>query len=159
MRFDYSTMNEYARRKEPIGKYCGALVFSMSKKDYQDLQDDRGYYYLIYDDGNIIVRNNYIYALLSENGDLNEYHNKKVYLTDEDEDEDEKPAVVRNVYIKDNGEAKKANVIIGNNTKNEVSETKSTPVEDNLSSAFFDRISQEIDDILKGGFNYEVRTN
>ena len=154
MRFDYNTMREYARRKEPIGKYCGALVFSMRKKDYQDLQDDRGYYYLIYDDGNIIVRYNYIYALLSENGNLNEYIEKRVYLTDEDEDEDEKPAVGRNVYIRDNGETKKANVIIGNNTKSETSEVK-----DDLSSAFFDRISKEIDDILKGGFNYEVGTN
>ena len=154
MRFDYSTMKEYAYRKEPIGKYNGVLVFSMSKKAYQDLQDDRGYYYVIYDDGNYIVRDNYIYARLGVNGDLNEFTEKKVYLTDEDEDEDEKPAVVRNVYIRDNGETKKANVIIGNNTKSETSEVK-----DNLSSAFFDRISQEIDNILKGGFNYEVGTN
>ena len=159
MIFDYKTMKEYAYRKEPIGKYNGVLVFSMSKKDYQDLQDDRGYYYLIYDDGNMIVKDNYIYALLSINGNLNEYCAKKVYLTDEDGDEDEKSAVVRNVYIRDNGGTEKANVIIGNNTKNEVPETKTTPVEDNLSSAFFDRISQEIDNILKGGFNYEVGTN
>lgn len=157
MRFDYRTMKEYAYRKEPIGKYCGVLVFPMSKKSYQDLQDDRGYYYVIYDDNNYIVRDNYIYARLGVNGDLNEFTEKKVYLTDEDEDEE--PAVVRNVYIKDNGETKKANVIIGNNTKSEVSETKTTPVKDDLSSAFFDRISQEIDDILKGGFNYEVGTN
>ena len=148
MRFDYSTMKEYAYRKEPIGKYNGVLVFSMSKKSYQDLQDDRGYYYLIYDDGNYIVRNNYIYALLSENGNLNEYIEKRVYLKDE-------PVIGRN----DNGGTEKANIIIGNNTKSEVSETRTTPVEDNLSSAFFDRISQEIDDILKGGFNYEVGTN
>lgn len=154
MRFDYNTMKEYAYRKEPIGKYNGVLVFSMSKKAYQDLQDDRGYYYLIYDDGNYIVRNNYIYALLSENGNLNEYIEKRVYLTDEDEDEDEKPAVGRNVYIKDNGGTEKANIIIGNNTKSETSEVK-----DDLSSAFFDRISKEIDNILKGGFNYEVGTN
>ena len=155
MIFDYKTMKEYAYRKEPIGKYNGVLVFSMSKKDYQDLQDDRGYYYLIYDDGNMIVKDNYIYALLSINGNLNEYCAKKVYLTDEDEDEDEKPVV----GIKDNGGTEKANIIIGNNTKSEVSETKTTPVKDDLSSAFFDRISQEIDNILKGGFNYEVGTN
>ena len=159
MRFDYKTMTEYAYRKEPIGKYNGVLVFSMSKKDYQDLQDDRGYYYLIYDDGNYIVRNNYIYARLSDNGDLHELKEKRVYLTDEDEDEDEKPAVVRNVYIRDNGGTEKANIIIGNNTKREVSETKTTPVEEDLSSAFFDRISKEIDNILSGGFNYEVGTN
>jgi hypothetical protein len=157
MRYDYETMKKYAYRKEPIGKYYGAFVFSMSKKDYQDLQDDRGYYYLIYDDGNYIVRNNYIYALLSENGNLNEFSDKRVYL--KDEDKDEKSAVVRNVYIRDNGGTEKANVIIGNNTKSEVSETKTTPVKDDLSSAFFDRISQEIDNILKGGFNYEVGTN
>lgn len=155
MRFDYNTMREYAHRKEPIGKYNGVLVFSMSKKDYQDLQDDRGYYYLIYDNGNYIVRDNYVYAWLSDNGDLHEPKEKRVYLTDEDE----KPAVGRNVYIKDNGGTEKANIIIGNNTKNEVPETKTTPVEDNFSSAFFDRISKEIDDILKGGFNYEVGTN
>lgn len=154
MRFDYKTMKEYAYRKEPIGKYCGVLVFPMSKKSYQDLQDDRGYYYVIYDDNNLIVRDNYVYAWLSENGDLHEPKEKKVYLTDEDEDEDEKPAVVRNVYIRDNGGTEKANVIIGNNTKSETSEVK-----DDLSSAFFDRISQEIDNILKGGFNYEVGTN
>ena len=155
MRFDYNTMREYAYRKEPIGKYNGVLVFSMSKKDYQDLQDDRGYYYLIYDDGNIIVRNNYIYALLSENGDLHEYNKKRVYL----KDEDEKPAVVRNVYIRDNKGAEKANVIVGNSTKREDPEVKSAPVDDILSSAFFDRISQEIDNVLKGGFNYEVGAN
>lgn len=153
MRFDYSTMREYAYRKEPIGKYNGVLVFSMSKKDYQDLQDDRGYYYLIYDDSNYIVRDNCIYALLSENGNLNEYNAKRVYL--KDEDEDEKPAVVQNVYVRNNGEVKKANVIISGNTKGEAPEVKSASAEDDLSSAFFDRISQEIDNILKGGFNYE----
>lgn len=146
MRFDYNTMKEYAYRKEPIGRYNGALVFSMSKKDYQDLQDDREYYYLIYDDGNYIVRYNYVYAWLSDNGDLHEYNEKRVYL----KDEDEKPAAIRN----DNGGAEKANIVIGNNTKSE------TPgVKDDFSSAFFDRIGQEIDNILKGGFNYEVGTN
>lgn len=151
MRYDYETMKKYAYRKEPIGKYYGVWVFSMSKKDYQDLQDDRGYYYLIYDDNNLIVRDNYVYAWLSVNGDLHEPKEKRVYLTDEDE----KPVV----GIKDNGGTEKANIIIGNNTKSEVSETKTTPVKDDLSSAFFDRISQEIDNILKGGFNYEVGTN
>ena len=155
MRFDYNTMREYAYRKEPIGKYNGVLVFSMSKKDYQDLQDDRGYYYLIYDNGNYIVRDNYVYAWLSDNGDLHEPKEKRVYLTDEDE----KPAVVRNVYIRDNKGAEKANVIVNNNTKGEAPEVKSASAEDDLSSAFFDRISQEIDNILKGDFRYEVGTN
>ena len=150
MRFDYKTMREYACRKEPIGKYCGVLVFSMCKKAYQDLQDDRGYYYLIYDDGYYIVRDNYIYASLSVNGDLNEFSEHRVYLKDEE------PEVVRNVYIRDNGGAEKVNIIIGNNTKKEDPEVKS---DDNLSSAFFDRISQEIDNVLKGNFNYEVGTN
>ena len=153
MRFDYNTMKEYAYRKEPIGRYGGVLVFSISKKDYQDLQDDRGYYYLIYDDDNMIVKDNYVYALLSLNGNLHEYNEKRVYL--KDEDEDEKPSVVRNVYIRDNEKVEKANVIISGNTKGEAPEMKSASAEDDLSSAFFDRISQEIDNILKGGFNYE----
>lgn len=155
MRFDYSTMREYARRKEPIGKYNGVLVFSMRRIDYQNLQDDKGYYYLIYDDGNYIVRDNYIYALLSENGNLNEYSEKRVYLKDKDKE----PVIVRNVYVGDNGEAKKAKVVVSNNTKSETPEVKPALVEDNLSSVFFDRISQEIDNILKGDFNYEVGTN
>ena len=145
-------MREYAHRKEPIGKYNGVLVFAMSKKAYQDLQDDRGYYYLIYDDGYYIVRDNYIYASLSVNGDLNEFREHRVYL----KDEDEKPEVVRNVYIRNNGETEKANVIVSNNAKKEVPEVKS---DDIFSSAFFDRISQEIDNVLKGNFNYEVGTN
>ena len=38
-------------------------------------------------------------------------------------------------------------------------EVKVSSTKDDLSSAFFDRISQEIDNILKGGFNYEVGIN
>lgn len=100
---------------------------------------------MIYDDCNIIVKYNYVYAWLSDNGDLHEFE-KKIYLTNKDE----KPAVVRN----DNEEVQKDNVIVDNNIKDESSE-----IEDNLYSAFFDRISQEIDNILKGDFNYEVGTN
>lgn len=149
MRFDYNTMREYARRKEPIGKYNGVLVFSMRRINYQDLQDDKGYYYLIYDDGNYIVRDNYIYALLSENGNLHEYNEKRVYLKDKDEES----AVVQNMYNVG------TNVVADNNIMSETPEVKPTPVDNDPSSVFFDRISQEIDNILKGDFNYEVGTN
>ena len=143
MRFDYKTMKEYAHRKEPIGKYNGVLVFSMSKKAYQDLQDDRGYYYLIYDDNNYIVRNNYIYALLSENGDLNEYNSTRVYL--KKDDNGDVVACNREKLLHHTEE-----------TYNKVTETK--PI-DNSFSEFFDRISKEIDDILSGDFRYEIGTN
>ena len=68
-------------------------------------------------------------------------------------DKDEESAVVQNMYNVG------TNVVVGNNIMSEAPEVKPTPVGDDPSSVFFDRISQEIDNILKGDFNYEVGTN
>ena len=84
MTYSYSFLKEKAFNGESIGSWNGKRVYAASKKDVGRLYEK--YFYVLYDDKNMIYNDGYIYGYLSLDGTVTEIKKMK-YETKEKNDE------------------------------------------------------------------------
>lgn len=123
MGYDYKTLEKY--RGNQVGKWCGIPVLSISKEDYERQNYVQGFYLVIYDDHNALVKNNMVVGKLSQNGEI-------IQITATPYSVPKKKETPVEIKVE------------------EVSvEARTIPLVDAGSNEFFERVGREIEEILK----------
>ena len=73
--FYYTTLEWYAKVGKAFGVWKGKDVYSISKEEYiegfsKERSSEENHYYVIYDDGNDIVRNGMLYGSMTKEGNV-----------------------------------------------------------------------------------------
>lgn len=68
-KYDYNALREAAQQKRRIGGWQGYDVYACSKHKYNA---GLPHFYVIYDDGNKLVRAGYVYGSISSSGEVDE---------------------------------------------------------------------------------------
>ena len=68
-KYNYNNLREAAKQRRRIGGYDGMDVYAISKFAYDPPVHSKGYY-VLYDDGNKLVRGLTIHGTIDENGNL-----------------------------------------------------------------------------------------
>ena len=68
-KYNYNYLKQAARDKSRIGSWKGIEVYACSKYEYDATTSQ---FYVLYDDGNILVREGYCYGYIDESGVVNE---------------------------------------------------------------------------------------
>ena len=79
--FNYEYLRLMSKKGEPLGKWKGKNVFSVEVNSLEDLGN--GVWYIPYDDDRVIICREddvfYVYGDVDENGQVEEYFERKVY--------------------------------------------------------------------------------
>lgn len=132
--YDYTTLKLASERGEILGTFNGISVCAIAKKDLWS--SVAGRYYIVYDDDNKLVKNQWCYGTVTSTGAINEYTKGRYYAYPEPQVEKkmEEPVKVEEVNVA----------------------AKTIPLVDAGAEDFFIRIEKEIDELLKNDFNFEV---
>jgi hypothetical protein len=133
MRFDKVTMQLAEENNQTLGIWNGIEVKSCSKENLED-RDTGKCYFIVWDDGNRLVRNAKCFGEVSVDGDVNEYKSSKIYK-----------------YSK-----RKEKVLDEIRVEEVCVPAKTVPMIDAGAEEFFERIAKEIDEILVGEFRYDT---
>lgn len=145
-KYSFQVLKMASEEKRKLGSWLGIPIFSASKYELENLGD--GVFYIIYDDGNIIVNREkdifYSHGKLYSDGSIHEW-DRKVYMK-----------ILKKDFPVDEDLQRELDKIEGKTKKEETVEDIDVPdiqlhlmVEDTLKSARM----LTIDDLLKG-FNY-----
>lgn len=88
--FTYSALNNAWFNDERIGRWSGSPVYAMKRSSMGDCVN--GVYYVIFDDGNKLVKLNssgefILYGYITESGHVEEYNYKMRYISPKEERE------------------------------------------------------------------------
>lgn len=134
MRFDKITLQLAEERNDVLGLWDGIVVRSCSKESMR-VKDDGGQYFIVWDDDNKMVKGGWCLGTISADGTLNEYKRSQKYKYYEPE---VKKMLKEEIRVEEVGV--KAETI---------------PLIDAGAEEFFDRITKEIDEILRSEFRYD----
>ena len=89
--FTYSTLNNAWLNDERIGRWSGSPVYAVKRAAMEDCVN--GVYYVIFDDGNKLVKLNssgefMLYGYITESGHVEEYNYKLRYISPKEEREE-----------------------------------------------------------------------
>ena len=79
-KYSYNELKVAAAEGRRIGGYLGKNVFACSKWNYAAKQH-RDAFYVLYDDGNALVCDGIIYGAISDKGVVDEWHNKRTWIS------------------------------------------------------------------------------
>ena len=79
-KYSYNELKVAAAEGRRIGGYKGKNVFSCSKWKYDALKN-KDAFYVLYDDGNTLVYNGIIYGAISDKGLVDEWNNKRTWIS------------------------------------------------------------------------------
>ena len=80
MNYDYVSLYNMAKIDKMVGKWNGKPIYACSKKESPKCLRDTSRFYIVYDDGNALVRGGRNYGYVSIGGVVNEYTEPKWYL-------------------------------------------------------------------------------
>lgn len=81
-KYSYNELKVAAAEGRRIGAYLGKNVFSCSKWKYDALKNkNKDAFYVLYDDGNALVCDGIIYGAISDKGLVDEWHNKRTWIS------------------------------------------------------------------------------
>ena len=81
-KYSYNELKVAAAEGRRIGAYLGKNVFSCSKWKYDALKNkNKDSFYVLYDDGNALVCDGIIYGSISDKGLVDEWHNKRTWIS------------------------------------------------------------------------------
>ncbi len=88
--FTYSTLKNAWLNDERIGRWSGSPVYAMKRSSMEDCVN--GVYYVIYDDGNKLIKLNssgefIVHGYITESGHVEEYNYKMRYISPKEERE------------------------------------------------------------------------
>lgn len=79
-KYSYNELKLAAAEGRRIGGYLGKNVFACSKWKYDALKS-KDAFYVLYDDGNTLVYDGTIYGAISEKGLVDEWNNKRTWIS------------------------------------------------------------------------------
>ena len=79
-KYSYNELKVAAAEKRRIGGYLGKNVFACSKWKYDPLRN-KGSFYVLYDEDNKLVCDGTIYGTISEKGLVDEWNNKRTWIS------------------------------------------------------------------------------
>ena len=79
-KYSYNELKLAATEGRRIGGYLGKNVFACSKWNYAAKQH-KDAFYVLYDDGNTLVYDGTIYGAISEKGLVDEWNNKRTWIS------------------------------------------------------------------------------
>lgn len=79
-KYSYNELKSAAASNRRIGGYKGKNVFSCSQWRYEN-RKEQDEFYVLYDDGNKLVHRGMIYGTISETGLVNEWDNKRAWVS------------------------------------------------------------------------------
>ena len=79
-KYSYNELKVAAAEKRRIGGYMGANVFACSKWKYDPL-NNKGSFYVLYDEDNKLVCDGIVYGTISEKGLVEQWNNKRTWIS------------------------------------------------------------------------------
>ena len=79
-KYSYNELKVAAAEGRRIGEYMGKNVFACSKWKYDPLRN-KGSFYVLYDEDNKLVCDGTIYGTVSEKGLVDEWNNKRTWIS------------------------------------------------------------------------------
>ena len=79
-KYSYNELKVAAAEGRRIGGYLGKNVFSCSKWKYSALRH-KDAFYVLYDEGNVLVYDGTIYGTISEKGLVDEWNSKRTWIS------------------------------------------------------------------------------